>query len=245
MTVIDSLERRLLMARPIPVIAQQFVGTVEQVTAVVLTFDRALDPVTAQNPAGYSMLEKFREDDDGFGGGIIGGGGGSDSDNDRIRIATATYDAAANTVTLTPRNPFNLSRHFTVIVVRGRGQNAVKTPDGQDLDGDGNGRAGGDAILRFRAAAKKSLSFRDADGDRARIKVEGPGRIFYLAPKFARSSPSVFLRDTSATETILSGTVKKARNGDGIADVAQLHGTSMALQTIATDPAFRIRSVVP
>lgn len=231
------------MARPVPVIAQEFVGTVEQITSVVLTFDRALDPASAQNPAAFRMIEKFRKDDSD--GGFFDGEDDSDVDSDRIRIESAAYDPAANTVTLTPRNAFDLSRHFTVIVVRGRGPNAVLEAGGAELDGDGNGRPGGDAVLRFKAAAKKTLSFRDADGDRARLKVEGPGRIFYLAPKFGRSTPSVFLRDTSSTSTLLSGTVKKARNGDGVADLAQLNGVSSAFQTIATDPAFRIRSVVP
>jgi hypothetical protein len=240
---VESLERRQLMARTIPIIAQQFVGTVEQVTSVVLTFDRALDPTTAQNTAAYAMVEKFSSSDSD--GGFFDGEDEDDVDSDRIRIETAAYDATNNTVTLTPRNPFNLSRHFTVILVRGRGDNAVLEASGAVLDGDGNGRAGGDAILRFRTAAKKNFTFRDADGDRARLKVEGPGRIFYLISKFGRSTPSIFLRDADPASTILTGTVKQARNGDGVADIAQLNAVSTALQTIATDPAFRIRAVVP
>lgn len=240
---VEQLECRRLMARPVPVIAQEFIGSVDHVTQVVLTFDRALDPVTAQNPVAYKMIEKFRKAD--ADGGFFDGEDKPDTDNNHIRTETAVYDPVTNKVTLTPHNPFDLSRHFTVLVVRGTGSAAVREANGEVLDGDGNGRPGADVILRFKVAAKRALAFKDPDGDRARLKLTGDGRFFYLLPKFARSAPSIFLRFTDPATTILTGTVKKGKNGDGIADVAQLNGTASALTTIATDPAFRIASVVP
>ena len=67
-------------------------GTVEAVTSVVLTFDVALDPATAQNPEAYELIRKFRSSgDEGFGG---FGGSESSSRNSHVAIESATYDAA-------------------------------------------------------------------------------------------------------------------------------------------------------
>src|SRR5215207_567564 len=98
---VESLERRQLMAVG-PIVAQQFVGTPEGITSVVLTFDVALDPTTAQNPDAYELIKKFRSSgSDGFGG---FGKKDSESRNSHVPIESATYDAAASTVTLIPKN---------------------------------------------------------------------------------------------------------------------------------------------
>jgi hypothetical protein len=235
---VEPLEGRQLLASVGPVIAQQFVGGADACTAVVLHFDQPLDPTTAENPDAYELIRKFNEDEDGgFGGGLGGGGGGNESSNNRIRIESADYDDTNHTVTLTTVNTVVIRRSFTVIVVHGRGQNAVLTPGGAELDGDGNGRPGGDAILRFKTAAKKTFSYRDADGDRAKITLTGAGRLFYLFAKRNRSSPVIFLRDT-VDSTIISGTVKQGRRGDGIVNIAQLNGSTFTNNL--TDPPFSI-----
>src|SRR4051812_31560108 len=95
---IESLERRRLMAIQGPVVAQQFIGTVDEVTAVVLHFNVPLDPATASNVNAYRFVRKFRSSDDGglggaLGGGIIGGdGGGNSNDSNRIALQSANYD---------------------------------------------------------------------------------------------------------------------------------------------------------
>jgi hypothetical protein len=251
MTNIESLECRRLLATVGPLVAQHFVGTPEGITSVVLTFDVPLDPTTASNSDAYSLVKKFRSDKDdegfggGFGGGLFGGDDGHESRSSRVPIASATYDATANTVTLVPRNVFTLRQSFTVIVARGKGENTIMTAAGTPLDGDGNGRPGGDVTLRFKAGAKRSMSFREADGDRAKIRLEGDGRFLYFLPIRGRSSPSIFLRDTNVAGSVLSATVKKGKRGDGVIDLAQLSGASTAQVQFQNDPAFRIRAVVP
>jgi hypothetical protein len=234
------LERRQLLAAASPIVAQQFVGTPEGITSVVLTFNVALDPATAQNPDSYELIKKFRSDgSDGFGG---FGGKEADSSNSHVPLESATYDAAANTVTLLPKNVFTLRQSFTVIVARGKGPNAIMTAAGTALDGNSNGRPGDDAILRFKANVRKRYSFREADGDRATIRVEdGPGRFLYFNPKRGLSSPSFFLRETDAS-TVITGTVKKGKRGDGVVDIAQITGVGQI--AFASDPAFRIRPAI-
>ncbi len=238
--VTESLESRQLMAATVgPVVAQQFVGTPAAITSVVLTFNVPLDPVTAQNADSYRMVRKFRDGNDTF---FIGDGKNTTSSS-RIRVDSATYDPAANTVTLVPKNSFELRRNFTVLLVKGKGQFAVKTADGMNLDGDGNGKPGGDVALRYKSSARNRLTFKEADGDRVTVKLNGPGRIFYFLPIRGRSSPSIFLRDTNAASSILTGTVRQGKAGDGIADVAQITGAATAQLPIQSDPAFRIRAV--
>ena len=234
---VEPLEGRQLLASDFPVVAQQVVGTPEGITAVVLHFSVPLDPTTAQNPLAYGLVKKFRSDSkDGFGG---FGEEDADSESERVRVQSATYDAAANTVTLVPQNVFTLRQSFTVIVVRAHGENAVLVPGGEEFDGDGNGRPGGDAILRYKSGVTKRFKYRDHDGDRMTLKVEGPGRMLFFYAKRHRSVPSVFMRESDAATSILMGEVRQGKRGDGIIDIAQISGTSV--QNTLTDPPFRVR----
>src|SRR5688572_3352327 len=64
---VEPLEQRQLLAASGPVVSQQFIGTPEGITAVVLHFDVPLDPTTGQNPLAYALIKKFRSSgSDGF-----------------------------------------------------------------------------------------------------------------------------------------------------------------------------------
>src|SRR5688500_15494659 len=157
----QPLEERRMMARDVPLVAQAFFGPAEAVTSVVLTFDVPLDPATAANTAAYRIVRVTKERNDGF-----FGDGSIDRDTDRIKLAAASYDPATNAVTLTVENPFEVRRSFKSIRVIATGQRAVLTADGTPIDGDGDGRPGGDVVVRYRANARRSLVFREADSDR-------------------------------------------------------------------------------
>ena len=239
--VAETLEPRRLMATVGPVVAQHFIGPQEAVTAVVLTFDVPLDPATAQNAGAYKLVRKTEDDDDGG----FGGGGDGGTDVNRVSVETANYDPLANTVTLTVRRAFELRKNFTVVQVQGNGPSAVMTAAGTPIDGDGNGRPGGDLFLRYKARASKTLSFKEADGDRVRLRVTGGGHMLYFLPIRGRSSPAIFMRETNPATSILVGTVKQGRNGDGVIDIAQISAASTAQLPIQSDPAFRIRTITP
>jgi hypothetical protein len=247
--MLEMLERRTLLAIQGPVVAQQFIGDVDHITAVVLHFNVPLDPLSAQDVDGYRMVRKFPDDDNnGSGGGLIFGGGsnGSSIDSKRIALSSATYDAAANTVTLRPKNEsFKLRKSFTVIVVEGKGTHAIRQADGQILDGNGDGRPGGDLNLRYKARANKVFKFKDIDGDMARLEVSGGGHMLFFLPIKHRSSPSIFLRETTA-QTVVSGTVKQGKNGDGVVDIAQLTDNDDAVLAgiiALPNPPFAVRAV--
>ena len=237
---VQPLERRQLLAAVGPVVAQQFIGPPDAVTAVVLTFDVPLDPASAANPGAYRIVRVKKERNDGpF------GDGQTENSVNEVPLDSATYDPATNAVTVVPRRPFEVRRSFKLIRVKGEGRNVLLTAAGTPLDGNNDNRPGGDAIVRYRANARPSLTFREADGDRVTLRLRGPGEILYLAPSKGRSSPTLFFRDTQPIESVLTGKVKKSRRGDGVADIAQVSGTSAAEVPIAADPAFRIRALTP
>lgn len=248
---VQGLERRWMLAGDVPLVAQAFFGPAEAVTSIMLTFAVPLDPATASNADAYRITTVTKNKKDGlFGGGLIGGGlfggdGSTERDTHRIRLASASYDATTGAVTLTPRKPFEVRKSFKSIRVAATGARAVLGADGTPIDGNDDGRPGGDVVVRYRANARRSLKIREADGDRATLRLAGPGRILYLAPGKGRSSPTLFFRNTDPVASVLSGTVKRGKRGDGVIDIAQVSGTSTAQVAIATDPAFRVRALTP
>src|SRR4051812_21831529 len=132
----EPLEPRLLFSRPAvgPVVAQQFVGDIKHVTAVVLYFDPStpLDPVSARNPDSYRLVKKRTSIDSPDAGDIFFGDDGSTSTKvTRIKLQSATYDPANNSVTIKPVAPsIEIGRSFSVIVVEGTGATPLQLADG-------------------------------------------------------------------------------------------------------------------
>jgi len=91
-------------------------------TTLVLTFDQALDPTTAQDAKDYR---------------IIGPKGRV------IRIKSAVYDPATLSVTLDPKQRLNIHYQYKLIV-DGSASGGVTNTEGQLLDGENDGKPGSD-----------------------------------------------------------------------------------------------------
>jgi hypothetical protein len=100
-------------------------------TRLLLTFNEALDPARATDLADYRLT--------GPRGKVI-------------RIRSATYNAGARTVTLRPTRLLNLHHAFKV-VVNGTTGSVLADVAGNALDGDGDGRPGGDFTGRITRAS--------------------------------------------------------------------------------------------
>jgi len=87
-------------------------------TTVVLTFDQALNAITAQDDENYRII--------GPAGRVIG-------------IKSAVYDPAGLTVTLHPRQRINI-HHAYKLIVDGTAPKGLTNTLGQLLDGVGDGR---------------------------------------------------------------------------------------------------------
>lgn len=244
---VQVLEDRLLMAsnKAPPVVTDfRFLGTSQNTTGFVITFNTALAPATATNLVAYELARKVvTAGSDGF-----FGVGASDREVDvkHIALASATYDDATHSVTLTPTQPLEIAKTFRRLRIQGERGNAVRTADGTAIDGNQDGRPGGDAVITFKSYSKRSLSYRDPDGDRVKITLDGPGRLVsFINKDRTQSRPIIFIREADPTRTVISGTVKKAKRGDGVAVIPQILGTSLAQVRLKSDAAFQIVNEVP
>ena len=227
------------------------VGPYDAVTQLVLTFNEPLDPATAQDTAAYQVLRRIHREDDDDGGLIenpFDDGDGADTDIVRVRFDSAVYDDAARSVTLTAANPFRADKRFRNFRIAGGNERALKDVSGNLLDGDADGTAGDPVVMTFKSRRGGRLTLRDTDGDRATLRLRGPGRMFTLLhrkPRRVPSDPLIFLDRTRPDRSELSGTVRPGRNGDGVVDIEQITGIATANVTFLSDPAFRIGVAQP
>jgi hypothetical protein len=99
-----------------------------EVTQIVLTFSGAVNPAEAGSRATYRLT-------------MPGKRGPLTATNARtIRLKSARYNAASNTVTLVPKTPFQITKPVKVLV------EALHDSQGQLIDGDPFGQPGGNAI---------------------------------------------------------------------------------------------------
>lgn len=227
-----------------PVVAVAMTGSEQEVSGVVLAFNVDLDPATAQDPRAYFLGRNRKGGGDAFWDPL--GLNDPKASTDRIKLQSAVYDPASRTVTLTPATPFNVFDKFRRIRVSGRGATAVKDAAGAPLDGNGDGRPGGHAVLRTNLTRTTTLTFREDDGDRARLRLLGPGKIWAVVSRGRDFPPILFLNKTSALKTGLTGNVvRNRRTGDGVVTIRQISGAAFASVPILLDPAFRVEVVTP
>jgi len=241
--MVEAMEPRRLMSGP-SVVAARFLGTETEITGIVLTFNGPLDPASAQDPKAYFVGRTKPGPNDSF----FDPFGLYDPPDEivKARVQSAAYDAAAQTVTLTPAAPFNLFEKFRRIKVRGKGAHVVRDAAGAAIDGNFNNKPGGDLMLRTRVNRAKGFDFKEADGDRASLNLSGPGRLWSIKSKQRMFPPVVFLHETNGLKSTLKGKVKpNKKTGDGVVTLHQLSGVTFASVPLLSDPAFRVNVVDP
>jgi virginiamycin B lyase len=98
-------------------------------TTLVLTFDKLLDPATAQNPGNYRITA---------------------TNGSRVRIASVSYDPATLTVTVSPKERLDLHRTYRFTVV-GTPPTGVTDTAGNLLDGALTGHPGSNFVTTLSA----------------------------------------------------------------------------------------------
>ncbi|MFO0951631.1 MAG: Ig-like domain-containing protein [Isosphaeraceae bacterium] len=101
-----------------------------QPTRVVLTFSRPMDAASVQFAANYAIVT------------------GPQYHYRVVRVVSARYDAATQSVILTPAVRLNVHYTYT-LVVNAQQPFGVKSAAGLYLDGAGNGTAGTNLVRRF------------------------------------------------------------------------------------------------
>jgi uncharacterized repeat protein (TIGR01451 family) len=171
------------------------------VTAIVLTFSEALDPAKASDPANFSLVGTGR----GRAGGII--------------PVTPLYDDATRTVTLIPSRPLP-GGSFYNLSINGSAPGGLTDRFGNLLDGDGDGRAGGNQVASF--ARGTNLSYLDRDGDQVSLRLTGSGLIEIQRGGNGEAQRVRLLG--VRPRSILNGSVRRSGVGDGSASLGFVEG---------------------
>jgi hypothetical protein len=192
----------------------QVVSNGKAITAIVLSFDTALDPTRADNVANYGYA--FRTP------GASGLFGTYDAGLDKI--TSASYNPANNTVTLTPAAPLPLNR-FAQIVIN-QNANPLTGAGVADITGAllNAGITGGPYFAEFALGSK--LTYIDATGNKVSLKLTGGG---VMELRLGSNSDAQQLRIVGARlgRSTLTGTVRRAApTATGRTPLAVLLGSS-------------------
>jgi hypothetical protein len=243
----EGLERRQLFDTTGPMLVkEQLVGPDPRaVEAVILTFNEPLDEASAEDLRHFRIgvrtdrRQDYDDEEDRTQG----------SSNGLINFTSAVYDEATLTVTLTPVKPFNITRKFRTIRVLGRENQTIRDLAGNRIDGNGDGRPGGDAIEKFTFRRGGRVSYGDPDGDSVSMRLEGPGLLWALRKTnggrvLARGDAlRVYIENGDPTRTIVTG--KVTGRGNNVAVIDELVNVSSAAQVqLIGNPAFQINRVI-
>jgi hypothetical protein len=235
------------------IVAVHVIGPPTDATGVVVTFDEAMDPATAQDKASYVLVKHINTDSKDNGGGFFDipftdTTTPAKSDLVRIHFSSAVYDDATHSVTLTPKHTFEIRRRFRILRVAGKGDHTITDAAGMALDGNYDGVPGGNAALKYKSHRGQYVNIKDVDGDRLKLHLSGPGQILLTQRRRNPdpNGPLVFLIGTNANHSTLSGQVKiSKKGGDGIVPLAELTGISAAQVNILNDPSIPIGMTQP
>ena len=117
----------------------RWLGSRARTTRLVLSFSEGLDAARATDPGNYRLVAPGRD------------GRFGTRDDRSIRLRSAVYDAAAHAVTLVPIRRLDRNRRYQ-LKVNGTSATAVVDLAGNHLDGDQDGRPGGDYVRSLRAS---------------------------------------------------------------------------------------------
>ena len=233
----------------------RMIGSPYGITGIRLMFDEPLDPARVppcqlrpprrvHQPRPGS--ERTVDDDGDFSTDI-----GDDRHVDEIGLAGVNYDDAGRTVTLSRGRGFLLS-HLRTLHIRS-GPDGLRDAAGNFLDGDGDGQAGGVGVLRVRTKWGRKVNYFDADGDRVKLRLRGPGRpfVFRHTPSGGEGRRSgdavqVWLAEPSTPQTVLSGTVTPSqRGGNGSTAIGEILSVEEARIDLLGNPSFQVGTVIP
>jgi hypothetical protein len=211
----------------------QPVLTAHGITSVVLTFSEPLDPTRAVNLLnyGYSLQAAGKNGQFGLPGNLLFG------------IASATYNASNDSVTLHLANPIHCSSFIRLTINQATDNSTqpvgVADTSGNLLDGNYDGHPGGVFVATF--AHGQSLTYPDGGGNRVGLNLSGGGTMI-LTRHASGNAWQLSLVSTVPGRSALSGHVKKASPGaTGLTPIPSIVGAS-GVRILLTDPPFVIGS---
>jgi hypothetical protein len=198
-------------------------GPSRGIDGAVVHFDEDLDPATAENLENYTLIAVPRR-----------------GHTQRVGVTSAVYDPVGRTVTL--QVPAFEQTDFRRTAVRVNGKSGGVTDlAGNLLDGNRNGRPGGNATQLFKIFSGETVTVRDKDGDRLTLTIENGGHIDGVRPVGGPSTQDIqfWIVDPISLVSVTSGTVKRSRRGDGLLVIAEIIGLDKeAFQPLVTNQSI-------
>jgi hypothetical protein len=222
LSIVELIESRKMLSASPALTNMDLIGPVHKVNRVVLTFDSSLDPTTAQQPQSY-IFGRIPPSSSANGitiGDVVGflaKPHPKPIKSGKVQWSSAAYDVSTHSVTLTAIKPFNASMYFRLLRVKGTGNYTVKDTLGDPLNG------GHDTLIHWTYHNGKTLRFTDTDGDVATITIRGAGHVYGFFRRTGDPAPTIFVSNTNA-KSVLTGTMRQGRVGDGVARITQLLG---------------------
>ena len=244
--MIESLESRVCLSVGPIITSINVVGSPKAVTSVVIGFNEPLNPATAQNVSAYSLgkppVVHTSSGTDIPWGSIFGfrypmqheaaGHRPKLVRNGKIQMASAVYDATANTVTLTPLAPFKAQHYFRYFRVKGTGVNAIQDTSGIPLDG------GVDIVARWNVHQGRTIHYKDPVHDHVTLKLKGPGKLMVFTLGSSKDANAVIFVEGGTAATTLSGSVKNTTEIFPSVHIAEIEGANGITDNLLTSKVF-------
>ena len=208
--------------------AVRLLGTPGQATGLALTFSEPLDAARAADVSAYQVSGVWRVTPD---VGIR-----------NLALASAAYDDATRTVTLTPqRVPFDAGRYLRQLRADGA---TITDASGTPLDGNGDGVGGDDAFRDFMPVRTgRVIKYRDADGSRVTLRLAGAGRLRLLrrVDRFPWGDGVQLWVEGATPDSVVSGTVRPRRGGAAATtQLVEIINPGGARLDLLSNPSFQV-----
>jgi len=215
------------------VLSVEPVLTARGITAVVLTFSEPLDPSRAVNLLNYSYSLQAAGKDGRFG----------TADDILFGIASATYNASNDSVTLHMRNPIHCNSFIRLTINQSTDNPTVPIgvadTSGNLLDANNDGVPGGVFTATF--ARGQQLSYPDANGNVVYLSLSRGGTMI-LTRQANGNAWQLSILNAVPGRTTLTGHVRKPGPAStGLTPIPSLVGTT-GVRVLLTDPPFAVGS---
>jgi uncharacterized repeat protein (TIGR01451 family) len=211
------------------------VGNAQSITGFVVTFNGPLDPTTAGDVRGYQILRPYTiVDNRNLWQWLFSEHSKTSIGYAPCKLSTAVYDSQTDSVTLTLSSAVPVKKGVLVAEVMGTGAHAVLGGNGKAIDGDANGKAGGNYVDRLTMSVAKSVTYKTTTGEIVKLSLSGPGEILAMVPSSTRT-PVIDLIGTDLAESVLTGKIRKGHNHLAYAVLDELNGTANASIELGTE----------
>ena len=181
-------------------------GKASVAKGITLTLDQPL--TGTPNVADFVLYARSKD--------TAGGGGVAK----RVALASVTYDAATQSLTVTPKKPLKANAFYQLTAATHNLLDAAGVP----VDGASNGTAGSNLSLYFGTGNK--LTYKDRDGDTVSLKLTGTGMMKLTRGTDGEGLVLAVTGDNAGT--VVTGLVKKAKSGTGRTTLTSVTGLDAA-----------------